>query len=386
MLPAGQVLAIPRGRTRGDAGRTGFSSEPVAIRTRGPIPVPAVLPVYTPLRRFVGDHRTQMANLPLVTLIFGESFETPEAPETRFATALNETLHANSDVVWVVSRSGQQLPFGAIRAEAATLDLQQDEPVWRNIVADVLFCPAASEADEKIIATFRQRAAVLIVPLSAPNLQTVGRAAAAAGIPVVGWSEEANTVEAIEPEKFWDLSVHPAGAVGSFLAKVATQLTIHDDRRSRFRCLLDQLADDGPDWPMTTIEYSHRHEWARWTIGTLPKLYVRVGDGFGRDAYLWRLIYDCVSTLPCNVAEELCDGAIVRIAAPDDVHEVIAEVDGRFQQARDRHRQVSDAMMFGQFSMALSDLVREWSGNQARSMIARHVKTLVTAVETRRTW
>jgi hypothetical protein len=338
-----------------------------------------------PLRRFIDEHRTQMSNLPLVAFIFGKSFEVPEAAESRFAAALNETLDTGSDAVWVVSRGGQQLPFGTIRAVTATLEWQKDEPIWRNLVADVLFFPAASDVEEDVIATFRQRAAVVIVPLSAPRLQAFGRAATRARIPVVGWAEETNTIEAVGVETLWDLSADPAGDVGAYLAEVATQLTIHDDRRNRFRGLLEQLAGVGSDWPMTTILHADRHRWPRWTIGTLPKLYVRVEDG-NSEAYLWRLTYDCARTLPSDVAGELCDGAMVRIAASDDVHEVIAEVDARLQQVRDRHRQVTDAMMFNLFAMALSDLVREWSGNPSRSMIARHVKTLVASVETRRAW
>lgn len=371
------VAPVTRRKTsRTAAVRDEETRVPVRIRTRGPMKRIAPIDDSRSIGDFV-DGLRRPEDLPLVVLVFGDATD-PNGAAARFASAVDRQLTA-ADATWIIARNGGSLPFGVVTGTVATLDERepQDRRIWKNLVADILFFAADDASDEESIDSFRKCAPCVIVPSDAARLQSFGHRAVRACLPVLTFSAGNDSIASPPPEMFWDLTL-PAEEPGQRLAEIATQLSTNQKRRRLFSAVLQSFRPaslDDDAWSREVIRLADRFRWPRWTVASMPRRYVMTEEP--REAYLWRLMYDCVMKLGIETRARLCNGEIFHIQAPDNVHLLIAEIDQQLDAEMQRIKFIGDTSLFGRLGDILDDVAQKWAADQPelssqiRSVIAR---------------
>ena len=132
-----------------------------AIRTRG-AGVAAVTRRPLTLDAVLLELREQVGYLPLTTLVHGWGSPAAEA----FVSLLGPLLR-REDAIWMLSSQEAQGTTAPVEAAEGTvlLDLGRDtdQRIYKNLVGDILFFPVLHKAEATQVATWQQRARVLIV-------------------------------------------------------------------------------------------------------------------------------------------------------------------------------------------------------------------------------
>lgn len=132
--------------------------------------------------------REQVGHLPLTILVHGWG-----SPAVGAFFSLLGPLLRRDDAVWMLPGQDAQ---GTITPSAAEedvlLDLQSDtdQRIYNNLVGDVLFFPGLHQAEASQVATWQQRARVLIVDGQGRQRTAVLRAGQAASLMTYRWSGE----------------------------------------------------------------------------------------------------------------------------------------------------------------------------------------------------
>ena len=297
---------------------------PVRIRTRGRLE--RTLDIRNPrmLADLIAALRRDADGLPLTAALIWSGGGTNQ---TEFFRQLAKLFTDPLDALWIVAASEATAARTAVGGAAIVLDLdnEQDRSICANLVVDLLFTGGDDSGVAEIV-KFQRRTPFVIVPENSPALQAYSLQAAAAGIPVLTWSEGSRRVSSPMP----DLSCPAAdsAAPAKWLAQLAAHLSPRSDRRIQFRnALRDVAATTGDQVVRDLIRQVHAERWPEWAIETLPTRFLPLETIDGSvHGLIWNLLTQCVA-VPIAPRERFCGGVLFEIDIEEGAAAMLTELD-----------------------------------------------------------
>jgi hypothetical protein len=301
--------------------------------------------------------KQQLRRLPLTTIIHG--WGTPPAED--FLAAASARLHELDSYILIPYETSEAVPPAPPElGRAVVLDANHDSHrrMIEDPIGDIFFFPAAREAE-----------------VAAADLAT----ASARAIFVKAGGEHADAVADVGRKQqtavyFWiergDLSAPPVGELpggagaalprleqpwfdnfGRELRELSARLEalpnpsdngVHHRRltftRTKiFRSLLDECrsreqehsAWDEDRWHEDLVLLADRHQWPAWAVGSLPRLWVPLGERAGQtaNALLWHHIYNTIPPdYKSEVVQVLCSGQFYMVRMSDEAAALVRHV------------------------------------------------------------
>jgi hypothetical protein len=191
-------------------------------------------------------------------------------------------------------------------------------------------------------------------------------------------------------------------AIGFALKAIGVHLEPKQDRRPRFRRLLQRTLETYPGWPTWNrdlIRQSIQKQWPVWAVECLPSLFVleehatpmKSTQREAQTAYLWGPVYACVAECDDNSEklDEYFDGNLVLANLSSRGSRVAAAIATQFEPGRTNNPYPSERSTIGialdtisaleESTHGANQVHRHFQGHPKRKLALQRARDLLTA-------
>jgi len=364
----------------------------VRIATRGPL-----------LQSFPFDDDVKLAtavtelrrgrDLPLTIVISAAGWSPAQDEGDRFLEVLLKCTDRRIDAIWRISP--QPLPWSPPAADpvpnVVTLDLSTslDSRIANNLLADLLFLPAADAADKQLLHGFRNRAPFVVVPCSGAHRDEIVSLAYEAGFAVLHWDSDTKKIgrDAMPSLPSMSTETPPSAegvdldAIGKYLFDLAKFLKGRREKRSVFRNALAELGaryGEYPRWDEDLVRMADSHKWPDWAVQTLPSLYLRTSDDDAAEisAFVWHPLTKWIDKPEqyLDGAGRICNDEMWQMRLPAEIAAVLSEIHTQINENLRGNPLHGDGVFFGRIWDAVDAVFQ--AKKQAGDPVAQQLQAL----------